>query len=103
MSIKPPRYGPRGLELQLLNSIFQNHDLCCGCDDPLYHILSIINTHNKANLSDTKLKEIKCLLTGEDTDKEDHADGTAGVLDAIDDGDLDALFEVSDDMDAPTG
>lgn len=103
MSIKPPRYGPRGLELQLLNSIFQNHDLCCGCDDPLYHILSIINTQNNANLSDTKLKEIKCLLTGETTDKEDHEDGAAGVLDAIEDGDLDALFELSDDMDAPTG
>ena len=103
MSIKPPRYGPRGLELQFLNSIFQNHDLFCGCNDQLLHILSIINTHNKANLSDTKLKEIKCLLTGEDTDKGDQEDGAAGVIDVLEDGDLDALFELSDDMDAPTG
>lgn len=103
MTFRPPRYGQRGLELQLLNSIFQNHDLCCGCDDQLLHILSIINTHNKANLSDTKLKEIKCLLTGETTGTEEDSAGAADALDVLNDGDLDALFEISDDMDDQNG
>lgn len=103
MTYRPPRYEQKGLELQFLNSIFTNHDLFCGCDDTLLHILSIINDKNKANLSDTKLKEIKCLLTGETTTVGDQEDGGAGVLDAIDDGDLDALFEISDDMDEANG
>lgn len=103
MSYKPPRYGPQGLELQFLNSMYTNHDLFCGCDDTLKHILSIFNKQNKANLSNTKIQEIKCLLTGETTDSGDKDDGAAGVLDAIDDGDLDALFEQSDDMDDHNG
>lgn len=103
MSLKPPRYGPRGLELQFLNSIYQNHDLMCGCEDQLLHILSIISRNNKTNLSDTKLQEIKCLLTGETTGETEEPAGAADVLDAIDDGDLDALFELSDDMDANNG
>lgn len=63
----PPQYGPRGLENQIYNSIFHNHDLACGCKDPQLHILYLFSKDNKQKkLSLKELKEIKCRLTGEE-------------------------------------
>lgn len=71
--LKKPVYEKRALELQLINSTIQIHDLTCGCEEPLKHLDHLIK---------------KCLTTTEDhgtttgTAEEEHFDA----------GDLDRLF-----------
>ncbi len=89
----PPNYGPRGLELQLYNSIHHNHDLTCGCKDTILHILYIINQQNSTKkLSLKELNKLKCHLTGEDMPGEDAEDL------GFDTGDLELLFGAENDV-----
>lgn len=85
---QPPNYGPTGIENQLYNTIFQSHDIGCGCKDPILHLLQIISKNNKKKPSIKQLKEIKWLLTGEEEDRTTADTGD----DVIEPGDLDILF-----------
>lgn len=85
---QPPNYGPRGLENNIYNSIFQAHDTGCGCKDVILHLLQIISRDNPKKLTIKELKEIKWRLTGEE---EDQTAATTGE-DAFDPGDLELLF-----------
>lgn len=42
--LKNPVYHNHTLKLQLMNTIINSHDLCCGCPTPILHIKEIINT-----------------------------------------------------------
>lgn len=79
--ITPPLYSERALELQWKNTIFNSHDLFCGCNDTTRHLISILATENKQ----------LCLPS---TSTEDATTQTGGdeIEDILDEGDLDALF-----------
>lgn len=95
---KPPIYGPRGLEKQWYNNIFHSHDLFCGCDSTIHHLLSLIASQTTpSDLPGTQELFKKCLpstttgITGTIT-------ATAGEKESEDDlgidiGDLEKLFE----------
>lgn len=96
---KPTPYGPRGRDLQWINTCMGAHDMYCGCEEPPKHLLCILLQHSgKLGLQKKHIKITqKCLGYGEE--KEDTTDGTHGsttvdtaVDDNIDIGDLDALF-----------
>lgn len=80
--LKSPTYNGRAMELQLMNTIIGNHDLCCGCMTPALHIKEIINTFSYTPCPRT---------TG---DKEDHHGDkeTTDALEGLEDGELDRLF-----------
>lgn len=82
--LKPPVYNGKAIELQLLNTIISTHDLACGCSQPFDHIQHLI-------------KKATCHSTTEETstkpEKETHGDNNDG----FDEGDLQALFDASDD------
>lgn len=77
--------GPKGIEQQLLNSIFTTHDMGCGCPDPPTHLLTLIAPLVKPkNLSKEEKKEIrKCLSTILKEDEDIVDDGALGDLDAL--------------------
>lgn len=76
---------------QLLNCIFGNHDLACGCQDPASHLTHLL-IHNckptKFNKEETKEIQKWCGELTEDGDQED----TTG----LEPGELDALFAEDD-------
>lgn len=79
-----PLYNGRGMENQLKNIIFNAHDLCCGCPKPnlhLHHLLQLPTCHSTE----------KDTTGGEKTGKENGPD------DAIDEGDLEAIFAQNDE------
>ncbi|AXQ65800.1 MAG: hypothetical protein [Betatorquevirus homini38] len=39
---KPTLYNGRGLDNQWMNNIFQSHDLFCGCNKVIEHLLDIL-------------------------------------------------------------
>ncbi len=39
MSWSKPQYGPRGQELNWMQSCMQSHDAFCGCKDPVTHLI----------------------------------------------------------------
>lgn len=84
---KQPCYGPKGLENCWHNQIFGAHDCICGCNDTTLHLLQVLSKNNPKKPTLKQLKEIKCLLTGE----EDTTEETDGV-DGLKPGDLDILF-----------
>lgn len=84
--LKPSVYGERALQNQWINTCCGNHDLFCGCGNPIKHLKDL-------------LKERECLHTI------DAATSTeTGGIDTkeempIDDGDLAKLFdEIEDDQ-----
>lgn len=91
---KQPQYGPKGLENCWHNLIYGTHDSICGCNDTTLHVLQILSKNNPKKPTIKQLKEIKCLLTGD----EDTTEETTGV-DGLEPGDLDLLF-AADDADA---
>lgn len=91
---KQPQYGPKGLENCWHNLVYSTHDSICGCNDTTLHLLQILSKNNPKKPTTKQLKEIKCLLTGE----EDTTEETTGV-DGLEPGDLDLLF-AADDGDA---
>lgn len=94
---KQPQYGPKGLENCWINLIHGAHDCTCGCTDTTLHLLQILSKNNPKKPTIKQLKEIKCLLTGE----QDTAEETTGV-DGLEPGDLDLLFaeDAEEDTDA---
>ncbi|AXQ66485.1 MAG: hypothetical protein [Anelloviridae sp.] len=82
---KPPKYGPKRLELQWLNGCISSHDFICGCDEPAIHLLKVLK--EKSGFDQ------KCLTYGDDH-------GTAGATTSddlgIDQGDLELLFAEDD-------
>lgn len=93
--LQNPKYGPKALEQQWLNSIWTNHDLICGCDDPTLHLLILINKKGNAPKPTLDVKNIKCLLTGDPTKE----DTTYGDDVPFGEGELEKLF--SEDGDDP--
>lgn len=91
---KPPFYNNKGKEKQLLNGIFHQHDLVCGCEEPASHVTWLLFHHCRpANFTSTELKEIKeCLGTSKDTTHGDAVDG-------LKEGELEELFaeDIPDD------
>lgn len=78
--LTPCLYKGRALENQWKNTIFNTHDLFCGCDNPLKHLKAII--------------EEECLPFDTTTTDGDHKKDTDEKEDFIlDDGDLQQLFD----------
>lgn len=69
--LKKPLYEGKHLEQQWINCFYSTHDLCCGCEDPLLHFLIICNKKGNAPKPEDDIKNIKCLITGEEDDTED--------------------------------
>lgn len=89
-------YYGKALENQWMNTVFQTHDLCCGCKDTILHLLTILNRNGKAPKPEKDIKNIKCLITGEG--KEDSEEDGFGP------GELEELFkEEEPDTAAATG
>lgn len=80
--LKPTLYTGRALENQLKNSIFNLHDLICGCNETSQHILHLFSEEKCLHF-----KEGGTLITKEDN----HGDAN------LDEGDLDALFADTDE------
>lgn len=78
------KYGPRQLELNWINSINHSHDLFCGCNDPLLHLLILYNKHGNAPKPEAEIKNIKWLISGkENTGPEDELDFADGELEKL--------------------
>lgn len=90
--LQPSVYSPSQNEKQLLNSIFTNHDLICGCPEPSSHITwLLIKKCNPKDFSSKETEEIKqwCgTLTATNTG----ADADTG----LEEGELEKLFEEKD-------
>lgn len=80
------KYLGKHLENQWVNNIFSSHDLMCGCNDTIKHLLIVLNRQGKAPKPEEDISNIKCLITGEKEDtgitEEDH----------FGDGELEQLF-----------
>lgn len=87
---KKPKYTPRQQESQWMNIMWNTHGQFCDCDDPLTHLMTIINRDGPCPKPESEIKNIRCLLTGADTattsiaKEEDH-----GFIE----GELEKLFE----------
>lgn len=73
--LKEPKYSPKNLQLQWLNNIHQSHDLFCGCEDTILHLLCLINSKGNAPKPEKDVRNIKCLLTGDTTKDTGEEDG----------------------------
>lgn len=90
---QPSKYTtPRAQDNQLINSLYNNHDLQCGCDNANSHLtyLLIKNTQPTQFNKEEKKEIEKWLGTIMDTTEEDTVDT------GIDAGDLEALFAEED-------
>ena len=100
-NIIEPKYTPKQQQTNWINLIHGTHDQFCGCDDVILHTLQAFSTNNTKKVSSKQLQEIKWLLTGEQ-DGDAAKDGDA--VDALNIGDLDALFAGEDvTEDSPSG
>lgn len=92
-------YTGKALEQQWRNNIFSSHDLMCGCNNPIKHLIIILNREGNAPKPEPEIDNILCLITGEkDGQHGDAAD------DNIQEGDLELLFKEDfgdDDGDDP--
>lgn len=81
---KNPVYTPTALENQWMNNIFQSHDLFCGCNKPIVHLLTILNKNGKARKPEEEINNILCLITGEkDSPTEEEETFGPGELEAL--------------------
>ena len=77
---KPVKYSKKGLNLQIVNTYVNIHDLNCGCTQPLKHIIQQIEDQEPS------IKEWRTTTaTGDDHGPEDGVDG-------LGEGELEALF-----------
>ncbi len=84
--------SPRSAQNQLLNSIFNNHDLCCGCNEPASHLtFLLINNCNPQKFSPEE-KEVIKKWHGDITTQ--GGDTTEDI--GIDAGELETLFAEDD-------
>lgn len=90
----------RQQELNWINIIHATHDQICSCEDTVEHLFQILAKDNKKQLSRKEIKQLKWHLTGDTAG--DPKDGDA--VDALDIGDLEALFSGEDvTEDDPSG
>lgn len=80
--LTPTLYSKNGLENQMMNSIWNIHDLCCGCNNCFKHIFDILQRKNS----------LPCLPSTSTEDAGTQTDGDKEE-DGLDEGDLDRLFE----------
>lgn len=86
--LQHPAYQGKAIEAQWRNLIFSSHDLMCGCNDPILHLIIILNREGNAPKPEDDIKNIKCLITGEDA-----KDGGKDIIpDDFEPGELDRLF-----------
>nr|UHS18332.1 MAG: hypothetical protein [Betatorquevirus sp.] len=85
--LTPSIYSRNGLENQWLNSVWNIHDLICGCNNCFKHLFDILKAKNNLPCLPSTSTEDAGTQTGGDGDGDD-------VLEA---GDLDKLFEESFD------
>lgn len=87
--LTPAIYSKNALENQWVNTIYNTHDLCCGCNDAIKHLAAILSRKGSQ----------LCLPSTSTADAGVQAtDG--GEEDILEDGDLDRLFaEDFDDAD----
>ncbi len=83
---KKPKHSPRTQENIWMGLIFSSHDQFCDCNNPILHFMIIVNKNSPAIKPEPEIKNIKCLLTGE----EDHT--TLEEETGIREGELDELF-----------
>lgn len=76
---KPCLYSGNALDNQWMNTIFNSHDLYCGCLDPVNHFNSIIKKQQCRRFKDTGTETEDITTTKEE--------------DIPDVGDLEKLFE----------
>lgn len=79
-----PAYNGKALENQLTNAIISAHDLACGCNNPFDHLQYLI-------------KRATCHSTTEEISTKPEKDTHGDNNDGFDEGDLQALFDASDD------
>nr|BAA86947.1 unnamed protein product [TTV-like mini virus] len=78
--LTPSVYSKNGLENQWMNTIFNTHDLMCGCNDTIKHLFAIL-----------KRKGEQLCLPSTTEDAGTQTGGDAQDYD-LEEGDLDALF-----------
>lgn len=85
---KKPTSSVRQQENAWMNSIFQNHDFWCHCDDPWLHFLIVLNKNSNAPKPEAEIRNIKWLVTGKPT----IPTTTEENVDGLEPGDLEKLF-----------
>ena len=92
--LQEPKYYGKQIENLWINNIFSSHDLLCGCNDTILHLLTVLNRQGKAKKPEDEIRNIKCLITGdEDSTQEDDVFGP---------GELEALFQEDGDAEKPS-
>lgn len=98
---KPPKYGVKAREQGWINNIIQTHDLWCGCNDPITHLVTTaikkggIFGFNK----ESAIQLLQCHSTQQDGDGDkDGEKEDCGPEGNLDFGDLDRLFEEDTDF-----
>lgn len=81
--LKPCLYKNGALELQFLNAVHGIHDLMCGCNDPIEHLVQIKQRRECPHTENTTAASTTTAGTTEE--------------DILENGDLDELFKISDD------
>lgn len=84
--LKTPLYHGRGLENQLRNTLYNTHELACGCKTPATHMIHLLNAENNEE-KQLCLPSTVAAGDGEPVQKEG-----LGELEWLD-GDLTALFD----------
>lgn len=87
--LTPCVYSGKSLENQWVNSIYNSHDLICGCNDTIKHLASILQT-----------KQL-CLPSTSTVEDGTQTDTGPVEEDGFDEGDLERLFE--EDFDEEIG
>lgn len=83
---KKTKHSPRTQENIWMGLIFSSHDQICDCNNPILHFMIIVNKNSAAIKPEPEIRNIKCLLTGEEDPT------TLEEETGIREGDLDALF-----------
>lgn len=84
--LQPCLYTGKALEQQWINLIHGSHDLCCGCPSAFDHLKEII-------------KNQECLSTEKEETTTGEIAENIGENFGIDEGDLEKLFNLTDDAD----
>ncbi len=98
---KLPVYGVKGRIGNWINNIYITHDMICGCDNPILHLINEVTIRGGiSGLTSKQIETIKqCLGESDHTaasGTEDIKQETGDPADNIDFGDLNKLFEEDD-------
>lgn len=63
---KPTTYNEKRINLLLINSLHHNHDLCCECEEGLFHTTKLLLKQLQKELPENKIQELQKCLTGEE-------------------------------------